>query len=305
MLEALLERFGRRDRAALARLLTFAARGEGLAEISHALDAHPPRSARVVAITGGGGVGKSTLLGRLIPAVRALDLSVAVLACDPQSPLTGGALLGDRFRMGSAVDDGVFIRSVAAVGGRGAVAENVELMLRLLEAFGFDVIFLETVGAGQGDVAAGALADVTVLLVQPESGDDVQWEKAGIFELADVIVVNKADLPAAAQTVAQVKAALGLTPQRHTSVVLVSGKTGSGVSDLWQAIAAYPLRRSQQPVADELLRLAQQALARHWQRAERAHDAALVRMIDDWRQGATTATEAAHRLLAWAAARDV
>lgn len=305
MLEALLERLARRDRAALARLLTYVARGEGLPEIAHALKTLPPRSARVVALTGSGGVGKSTLLGRLLPAIRLLGLTTAVLACDPQSPLTGGALLGDRFRMGSAVDEGVFIRSVAAVGGRGAVAEHVELMIRLLEAFGFDVIFLETVGAGQGDVAVRALADVTVLLLQPESGDEVQWEKAGIFELADVIAVNKSDLPAAAQTAAQVKAALELTPQRHTAVVLVSGKSGAGILDLWHAIKACPLRRSHPPETDALLRLAQETLAQHWRRAEREHDADQARIVEDWRQGATPADEAARRLLAWAAARAV
>src|SRR5581483_5345728 len=202
----------------------------------------PARPARVVAVTGSGGVGKSTLVGKLLPVVRGHGLTAAVLACDPQSPLSGGALLGDRFRMGSPTDDGVFIRSVAAVGGHGAVAEHVGLMIRLLEAFGFDVVFVETVGAGQGDVAVSALADVVVLLLQPEAGDEVQWEKAGILELADVVVVHKADLPAAAQTAAQVQAALGLTPARPVALVRVSSQAGTGLEELWQAIAARPLR---------------------------------------------------------------
>src|SRR5205814_7567785 len=129
----------------------------------------------------------------------------------PQSPLTGGALLGDRTRMGSRADDGVFIRSLATRPGSGAVAEHLELLIRITESFGFDVTFVETVGAGQGDTAVRALADVVVLLLQPESGDDLQWEKAGVLEVADLVVVHKADLPGAEQTAAQVKGALALS----------------------------------------------------------------------------------------------
>src|SRR5439155_613277 len=128
------------------------------------------------------GVGKSTLIGKLIEHIRGQGQTVAVLACDPESPLTGGALLGDRFRMPHRPDDpGVFIRSLAATSGEGAVARHLPEMTRLLQAFGFDVILIETVGAGQGDTAIGALADVVVLLLQPETGDDLQWEKAGLL----------------------------------------------------------------------------------------------------------------------------
>src|SRR5207244_8798110 len=122
----------------------------------------PSKPSRVVAFTGSGGVGKSSLVGKLIDLVRAQRTTVAILACDPQSPLSGGALLGDRFRMGSRLDDGVFIRSLAALSGHGALADHLPLLIRLLEAFGFDVIFVETVGAGQGDTAVRALADVVV-----------------------------------------------------------------------------------------------------------------------------------------------
>jgi LAO/AO transport system ATPase len=298
MVESLLACLRQRDRHALARLLTLVARGEALAEIERGLPA-PPRPARVVAITGSGGVGKSTLLGKLLPVLRGQGLSVAVLACDPQSPLSGGALLGDRFRMGSTTDDGIFIRSVAAVGGRGAVAEHVELMIRLVEAFGFDVIFVETVGAGQGDVAVSALADVVVLLLQPESGDEVQWEKAGILELADVVVVHKADLPAAEQTAAQVQAALALTPQRAVPVVRVSSQTGLGLVELWQAIAARPLRRVRPAAAQELLRLAQEELARRWREAESRGDAEFVQAVRDWQEGRQSSPQAVARLLHW------
>src|SRR5262249_3228184 len=151
------------------------------------------------------GVGKSTLIGKLIEHLRGQHQTVAVLACDPQSPITGGALLGDRFRMTSPPDDdGVFIRSLAAAGGQGAVARALPAMSSLLEAYGFDVIFIETVGAGQGDTAVHELADVVVLLLQPETGDDLQWEKAGLLEIADVVVIHKADLPGAEAVEAQV-----------------------------------------------------------------------------------------------------
>src|SRR5438128_2221061 len=149
MHEQLLEQYRHGERRALSRLISLAARGEALAEIARALPA-PVTTTRVIAFTGGGGVGKSTLVGRMIGIARGEGHKVAVLACDPQSPLSGGALLGDRFRMGAAADDGIYIRSLAAVGGRGAVAQHLGLIARLLAGFGFDAIFLETVGAGQG-----------------------------------------------------------------------------------------------------------------------------------------------------------
>src|SRR5437870_3864614 len=168
MLEALLDGFRRRDRQALARLLSLAARGEETAAIAAALP-RPAEPSRVVAVTGSPGVGKSTLIGQLIEHLRAEKITIAVLACDPQSPISGGALLGDRFRMAGAVDDGVFIRSLAVPGSRGAVAERLDLLIRLAEAFGFEVVIVETVGAGQGDTAVRDVADVVVLLLQPES----------------------------------------------------------------------------------------------------------------------------------------
>ena len=210
MIDELIERLRHGDRGALARLLSLASRGEHAAAIRRCtrFAGAPPRPCRVIALTGSGGVGKSTLLGKMIDHARGAGRTVAVLACDPQSPVTGGALLGDRIRMGSRMDDGVFIRSLAAPGGRGAVAENLPLLLRVLASFGFDLIFLETVGAGQGDTAVRDLADLVALLVQPESGDELQWEKAGVLEVADVVVVHKADLPGAEQTAAELRATL-------------------------------------------------------------------------------------------------
>ncbi len=314
MLDDLLERFRRRDRNALARLLTLVARGEHLDAILAGVDGRrlAPRvagesdslresptiqkSARVVALTGAGGVGKSTLAGKLVEQARVHGLTVAVLACDPQSPLTGGALLGDRFRMPARPDDdGVFIRSLAAAGGRGAVAEHLGPLIRVCEAFGFDVVLVETVGAGQGDTAVRDLADVLVLLLQPETGDDLQWEKAGLLEVADVVAIHKADLPGAERVEAQVLTALALSPGEAPPVLRVSARTGAGVEALWAAIAARPLRRAARDAGAELLRLAQETLAVRFA-AARA-DGAVQGLLDRWRGGELDAARAVAGLL--------
>lgn len=234
MLADLLNRFARRDRRALSRLLTLASRGEGIDEIDASLRTSASRAKPpIIAVTGSAGVGKSTFLGRLLAHIRQLGKTVAVLACDPQSPITGGALLGDVFRMAGGADDGVFLRSLATPGGRGGLADQVPLMLRLLAAFGFDVLFVETVGSGQGDVAVRDVAQVVVLLIQPHTGDELQWEKAGILEIADAIVVHKADLPGAEQIAAQLRDVLAPQP---TPIVLVSSATGRGLVEAWRTI---------------------------------------------------------------------
>jgi LAO/AO transport system ATPase len=259
-----LARFREGDRRALSRLLTQAAREQGSESIRGGLaqliaannppaargenvHAAAPRArvqTRVIAITGSGGVGKSTLIGKLIEVIRRAGLAVAVLACDPQSPLTGGALLGDRIRMPNRPDDdAVFIRSLATPGGRSGVAPNVELMIDLFGRFGFDIVIVETVGAGQGDTAVREVADVVIVLVQPETGDELQWEKAGQLEIADIVVVHKADLAAADRTLAQLNELLNLPGCRPVPVVRVSSSKGLGVEELWAAAVACPGRR--------------------------------------------------------------
>jgi LAO/AO transport system ATPase len=232
-------RFLPRDRRALSRLLTQVARGEGaepnLDEVADRARGQP----RVIAITGSGGVGKSTLIGKLIEVIRRAQRSVAVLACDPQSPLTGGALLGDRIRMPNRpADDAVFIRSVATPGGRSGVAPNVDLMIDLFGRFGFDTVIVETVGAGQGDTAIREVADVVIVLVQPETGDELQWEKAGLLEIADIVVVHKADLPSAGRVASQLRELLNLPGCRSVPVVRVSSTRETGVEALWTAVDA-------------------------------------------------------------------
>jgi 2-methylcitrate dehydratase len=297
MLETLLERFRRRDRLALARLLSMVARGERVEEILNGIG-QPARPARIVAITGSGGVGKSTLVGKLIEQVRARGQTVAVLACDPQSPLSGGALLGDRFRMPARPDDdGVFIRSLAAAGGHGALAEHLDALIRLLEAFGFDVVLIETVGAGQGDTVVRELVDVLVLLLQPETGDDLQWEKAGLLEVADVVAIHKADLPGAERVEAQVLATLALGTSQVVPVLRVSSRSGAGIAELWQTIGARPLRRGQQRSGRDLLRLAQQTLAARFATANTLGQSELRGLLATWQRGEISSSQAASALV--------
>lgn len=261
MLDELFQRFTRdHDRAALARLLTLVSRDDAASGVEGWLDSlqspgskapvSRPQQATpsanrqgaataplVVAVTGSGGVGKSTLIGKLVDLLRRNERSVAVLACDPQSSLTGGALLGDRIRMPSRPDDDrVFIRSLAVPSGHEAIAPNIDLMVRLLGQYGFEVVLLETAGAGQGDTAVRSVADVVVVLFQPETGDELQWEKAGLLEVADVIVVHKADLPGAERIESQLREMLNMPGSRPVSVLKASASKGIGLDELWAAV---------------------------------------------------------------------
>jgi LAO/AO transport system ATPase len=237
------DRFLRRDRHALSQLLTRAARGDDFENVRAAATQSPGQT-RVIAVTGSGGVGKSTLIGKLIEVIRETGHSVAVLACDPQSPLTGGALLGDRIRMPNGSDDeDVFIRSLATPGGHSGLAANVDRMIGLFDRFGFENVIVETVGAGQGDTAIREVANVVIVLVQPETGDELQWEKAGQLEIADVVVVHKADLPSAERTFSQLHELLNLPGCRPVPVVRVSSSKGFGVKELWAAVDATRKKR--------------------------------------------------------------
>jgi LAO/AO transport system ATPase len=290
MSDDLLAAFRQHDRRALARLISQAARGERLDELRAQLGPRAKRS-RVVALTGSAGVGKSTLIGKLIEQFRGQNKSIAVLACDPQSPLTGGALLGDRFRMPSRPDDaGVYIRSLAAAPGRQAVADHLDAIVFLCEHFGFDVVLIETVGSGQGDTAVRGIADGVVLLLQPETGDDLQWEKAGVLEVADIVVVHKADLPGADRANAQIQSMLALSAGREVPVLPVSSKTGAGLAELMAAVEALPPSRRDQDDRERLLKLVQHALAERF----RADDMADI--VAAWRAGLPTA-EAVERVI--------
>lgn len=227
-LVALLARWRAGDRRALARLLTLA----GHDTVRDALAAELSRlrsgpTACVVAVTGSGGVGKSSLLGELAVLLTRRGERVGVLACDPESPRTGGALLGDRCRI-AATDAGerLFVRSLPAPSGHQGIAEHLGLRLDLMRRFGFDRVFVETAGTGQGDTAIRSGADVLVLVLQPQTGDELQWEKAGLLEIADLVVVHKADLPGAEQMIAD------LRQQVAVPVVATSVSRGEGIAAL-------------------------------------------------------------------------
>jgi LAO/AO transport system kinase len=195
-----------------------------------------------IGITGPGGAGKSTLVGRLIEAYRASGRRVAVLAIDPSSPVTGGSVLGDRVRMDRIMDEGVFIRSLATRRAPGAVAVAAGAMLRAIESTGrFEVILVETAGAGQTDVAIAGLVDTVMLVTVPGLGDAVQAIKAGILELADIAVVNMADRPGANESARQLRSMLGGRVTVQTTVAA----DGRGVAELvatldatWAALQA-------------------------------------------------------------------
>jgi LAO/AO transport system kinase len=218
------------DRRALARLLTAVENRTPVAEA--ALRTLYPMAGRahLVGITGPPGAGKSTLVAALIAEVRAQGRTVGVVAVDPSSPITGGALLGDRVRMQSyASDRDVFIRSMAARGHAGGLASTSAAAAAVLDACGFDMVLLETVGTGQSEVEVAAAADTTVVLEAPEMGDEVQAIKAGLLEVADIVVVNKGDRPGAQRTASQLRAMLvavarvGTTDRGHHGAAVAPG----------------------------------------------------------------------------------
>jgi LAO/AO transport system kinase len=201
--------------------------------------------ARVLGLTGPPGVGKSTSTSMLVSAYRKQGLRVGVLAIDPSSPFSGGALLGDRIRMHDhATDPDVFIRSMATRGQLGGLAAATPQALRVLDAAGCDVVLIETVGVGQSEVDIVALADTTVVLLAPGMGDGIQAAKAGILEVADVFVVNKADRDGADQTVRELKHMISLGrrelgPSWRQPIVRTVASAGEGVEDLTEALDAH------------------------------------------------------------------
>ncbi len=227
--EALAEATLAGDRRALARLLTAVENRTPVAEAA-LRRLHPAAGrAHLVGITGAPGAGKSTLVAALIGEIRASGRSVAVIAVDPSSPITGGAILGDRVRMQAyAVDDGVFIRSMASRGHAGGLAASSVAAATVLDAAGFDLILVETVGTGQSEVEVAAAADTTVVLEAPEMGDEVQAIKAGLLEVADIVVVNKGDRPGAQRTAAELRAML--TSAASPRLTDIGSAAGPGAS---------------------------------------------------------------------------
>jgi len=226
--------------------------------------------ARIIGLTGAPGVGKSTVTGALVGAFRADGARVAVLAIDPTSPFTGGALLGDRIRMQDhAVDDRVFIRSMASRGHLGGLAISTPQAIRVLDAAGFDPILVETVGVGQAEVAIASLADSVAVLLAPGMGDAIQAAKAGILEVADLFVVNKADKADSQQVIRDLRTMIALAERRHGDwkppIVSTVAVKGDGIDELvsrldehwsWLAATGELKRRRQARAREELTALA-------------------------------------------------
>jgi LAO/AO transport system kinase len=226
---------------ALARLLTRVEAGS--TDASSAIKDLLPGKARVIGLTGAPGVGKSTVTAALIGEFRAAGQRVAVLAVDPSSPFTGGALLGDRVRMQQhATDDGVFIRSMASRGHLGGLAAATPQAVRVLDAAGFDIILIETVGVGQAEVEIAAQADTVIVLLAPGMGDAVQAAKAGILETGDLFVVNKADKPDVQHVVRDLRGMLALGSWERgwkPPILTTVGADGVGLAEVVEALDAH------------------------------------------------------------------
>ena len=241
-MEGLVERFLNGERRALARILTRveSESAEGR-EYLRVLFPHSGR-AHIIGITGSAGSGKSTLTGALAAEYRKRNMQVGIVAVDPSSPFSHGAILGDRIRMQDlTLDPGVFTRSMAGRGALGGLAPTIDDMVSVMDAFGFDVVLIETIGAGQDEVEIAGTAETTILVNNPGTGDDIQALKAGIIEIADILVVNKADHPGADILVSQLQALLALSPKgiRRPQILKTTAIKGEGMEALADAVAEH------------------------------------------------------------------
>jgi LAO/AO transport system kinase len=280
------------DRKALARAITLIENSDPLA-YGLVRDIYPETGrAYSIGITGPPGVGKSSLIGALVTHVRKDDRSVGVVSVDPSSPFSQGALLGDRIRLTEHfLDPGVFIRSMGTRGHLGGLAEATLQALLVLDAAGKDLVFLETVGAGQSEVEVIAIADTVLLVLQPGSGDSIQALKAGIMEIPDVIAVNKADHPGAramAKDVRQVLA-LGGAAADWTVPIVLTEALGGDVAELWAAVEQHRAHleadgeleaRRRRNLAGEVFAVASARAKSHLERAV-ADDPELRRLLDE------------------------
>jgi len=228
------------DKRALSQVISLLERHDpATSQVLKEIDPHTG-GAYTVGITGPPGAGKSTIVDRLTELLRQQGLTVGILAVDPSSPFTGGALLGDRIRMQRHyLDSGVFIRSVATRGQSGGLPRIIKGMVRLLDAAGTDLVLVETVGVGQSELGIMGVADTVVVTLMPESGDAIQTLKAGIMEIADLYVVNKADRDGSDQMATAIRAMLQTAPTQPDwtpPVVLTQALTGDGISELWDKV---------------------------------------------------------------------
>jgi LAO/AO transport system kinase len=290
--ERLVEALRAGDRRALARAITLVENGDPLA-YQVVSDVYPATGgAHAVGLTGPPGVGKSSLVSALVRRVRSDGREVGVVSVDPSSPFTHGALLGDRIRLTDHfLDPGVFIRSMGTRGHLGGLAETTLQTLLVLDAAGKDVVFLETVGAGQSEVGIISIADTVVLVLMPGSGDSIQALKAGIMEIPDVIAINKMDHPMAKAMLNEVRQVLSLGPADgwRPPIVLTEAMRGEGVDTLWEKIAEHRAwlesegeleERRRRNLATEVFQVASARARRHLE-AEVQEDPELRRLLED------------------------
>lgn len=299
----------RGDRRALAQLISRVEDRDPRAEPS--LRALYPRTghAVVVGLTGPLGVGKSSLINALLRHLRGQGKRVGVVAVDPSSPFSGGSVLGDRIRLERTPgDEGVFVRSMANRGHTGGVAAATRAVARLLDAFGMDVVLVETVGSGQADVEIREIASTSVVVLVPHLGDEVQTLKAGLFEIADVFVVNKSDLPGgelAARDLSEL-VATGPSPDGwRASVVSASAQAGTGIEEIWTAVEAHErflddagrrVQAERRRASAELLELLHERLERRLTE-DLEEDGALSGLVDEVVARRLPPEDAADRLL--------
>jgi len=255
------------DRRAIAQVISLMERGGAEAREAIAVLYRHTGRAQVIGVTGAPGTGKSTLVNEMAKAYRRQGLSVGIVAIDPTSPFSGGAILGDRIRMRDvATDPHIFIRSMATRGNLGGLARATADATHVLDAAGYPVILVETVGAGQNEVDIARMAHTTVVLQMPASGDEIQAIKAGILEIADILVVNKADLPGADNTVAALRAMLDLNSEHdewhHGRLyrVEVAGVDSAGLGESWRSPVLKTCALRGEGVAELVV-----AIQAHWQ----------------------------------------
>ena len=296
------------DKRALARAISLVESNdpEGWALVREVY----PRTGRanVVGFTGPPGVGKSTLIGRLVEHARAREREVAVLSVDPSSPFTKGALLGDRIRLADHfLDPGVFIRSMASRGSLGGLSEATLQTALLMDAAGSDDVFLETVGIGQAEVDIIDHADTVVLVLMPGAGDSIQALKAGVMEIPDLIVVNKADHPLTGTMVREIRTVLSLGPETGWQVPILKTEAGrgEGIEEVAEKVAEHRRhieeegsleRRRRRNLVNEVMALATHRLRRRLEQSVRG-DAALEELLDEVAQRRLDPASAAARLL--------